>query len=54
MSKHLKVYFNITIGVLLIALAYYFLFLPQNIVIGGVTGLTVILNTKKEGTNFCG
>ena len=44
MSKHLKVYINITIGVLLIALAYYFLFLPQNIVVGGVTGITIILN----------
>ena len=52
MSKHLKVYFNITIGVLLIALAYYFLFLPQNIVIGGVTGLTVILNTISNSEMF--
>ena len=52
MSKHLKVYFNITIGVLLIALAFYFLFLPQNIVIGGVTGLTVILNTISNSEMF--
>ena len=44
MNKHFKVYFNIFIGVLLIAFSYYFLFLPQNIVIGGVTGITIILN----------
>ena len=44
MRKQLKTYFNITIGVLLIAIAYYFLFLPQNIVTGGVTGITIILN----------
>ena len=44
MSKNFKVYFNIFVGVLLIAVAYYFLFLPQNIVTGGVTGITIILN----------
>ena len=45
MNKHFKVYFNIVVGVILVAFSYYFLFLPQNIVIGGVTGITVILNT---------
>ena len=44
MIKQLKVYSNIFIGVLCIALAYYFLFLPLNIVIGGVTGITIILS----------
>ena len=45
MRGHLKTYTFITIGVLLIALAYYFLFLPLNIVTGGVTGITIILNS---------
>ena len=44
MKKNLKVYLNITVGVIFVALAYYFLFLPQNIMIGGVTGLSVIFN----------
>ena len=44
MRKRRVVYFNIVIGSLLVALAYYFLFLPQNIVIGGVTGISVILS----------
>lgn len=43
MRKRRVVYFNIVVGSLLVALAYYFLFLPQNIVIGGVTGISVIL-----------
>ena len=42
MKKHLKVYLNIFIGVVCIAVAYYFLFLPLNIVTGGVTGITII------------
>lgn len=42
MRKHLKIYLNITLGVLLIAVAYYFLFLPLNVVTGGVTGITII------------
>ena len=44
MSRKFKVYLNITIGVVLIAVAYYFLFLPQTIVIGGVTGISIIFN----------
>jgi uncharacterized membrane-anchored protein YitT (DUF2179 family) len=48
--KHLKVYLNIFIGVLCIAVAYYFLFLPLNIVTGGVTGIAIILSgIFKEG-----
>jgi uncharacterized membrane-anchored protein YitT (DUF2179 family) len=34
---------NITIGVIFIALSYYFLFLPHNLVTGGVTGIAIIL-----------
>ena len=49
MKKHLKVYLNIFIGVVCIAVAYYFLFLPLNIVTGGVTGITIIFaNLFKE------
>ena len=44
MIKHLKVYFYIFIGVLCISVAYYFLFLPLNIVVGGVTGITIIFS----------
>ena len=44
MRNHLKTYAFITIGVLFVAVSYYFMFLPLNIVIGGVTGITVILN----------
>lgn len=44
MIKHLKMYFYIVVGVLLIALAYYFLFLPHDIVTGGVTGISIILS----------
>ena len=44
MKRNLKVYLNITLGVLCVAVAYYFLFLPQNIMIGGVTGLSVIFH----------
>ena len=44
MKTHLKSYLYTTVGALLVAIAYYFLFLPQNIVIGGVTGLTVVLS----------
>lgn len=42
MRKHARSYLFIIIGVLFIALAYYFLFLPQDIVTGGVTGITII------------
>ena len=52
MRKHLKTYINITLGVLLIALSYYFLFLPQNIVTGGVTGITIILNKVFDSDFF--
>ena len=44
MPKKLKSYILITIGVFLVALSYYFLFLPLNIVTGGVTGISIILN----------
>ena len=47
--KPFAVYFNITIGVILIALAYYFLFLPHDLVIGGVTGLAIIFNEILNG-----
>ena len=43
-------YFHITLGVCLIALSYYFLFLPLDIVTGGVTGVVVIC--KKLISNF--
>ena len=39
----LKQFLFITLGVFLIALSYYFLFLPLDLVTGGVTGLSVIL-----------
>lgn len=44
MRKHLKSYSFIIIGTLLIAVAYYFLFLPHNIVTGGVTGIAIIFD----------
>lgn len=44
MKAHLKTYLFIAIGALFVAISYYFMFLPLNIVIGGVTGITVILN----------
>lgn len=44
MTKQLKTYSFIVIGVLLVAVAYYFLFLPQNIVTGGVTGIAIIFS----------
>ena len=52
MKKVPNTYLNITIGVVLIALAYYFLFLPQNIVTGGVTGITIILNAVFDSELF--
>lgn len=52
MKKGLTTYLYITIGVVLIALAYYFLFLPQNIVTGGVTGITIILNEVFDSQLF--
>lgn len=48
-KKPAVVYFNITIGVLFIALSYYFLFLPHNLVTGGVTGIAIILNRLFNG-----
>ncbi len=44
MIKSKVVFFNIILGSLLVAIAYYFLFLPQNIVVGGVTGIAIIFN----------
>ena len=52
MIKHLKVYFSIFIGVLCVAVAYYFLFSPLNIVVGGVTGITIILSKIFSDNNF--
>ena len=52
MKNKLKVYINITIGVICIALSHYFLFLPQNIVIGGVNGISIILNTLFQSEFF--
>ena len=50
-KKHIKTYFYITLGVTLIALAYYFFFLPENLVTGGVTGIAIICN-KAFGESF--
>lgn len=44
MIKYLRAYFYIFFGIFLIALSYYFLFLPQDIVTGGVTGISIIYN----------
>lgn len=52
MKKQIKVYANIFLGVLLIAIAYYFLFLPLNIVTGGVTGVAIILNELFDSELF--
>lgn len=50
-KKPIVVYLNITIGVIFIALSYYFLFLPHNLVTGGVTGIAIIINDLFNG-NF--
>ena len=42
--KLLKQYLLITLGVACVAVPFYFLFLSQDLVTGGVTGLSVILN----------
>ena len=52
MIRHLKVYTNIFVGVVFIAVAYYFLFLPLNIVVGGVTGITIIFSKLFSGEFF--
>lgn len=52
MPKKFKSYIFITIGVLLVALSFYFLFLPLNIVTGGVTGISVIINHLVSNPNF--
>jgi len=44
------VFIRITLGVLLVTFAFYFLYLPQNLVIGGVTGIATIVN--KVFANF--
>ena len=43
-NRRVKPYCFTILGVFLIALAYYFLFLPKNIVTGGVTGISIIFN----------
>ena len=43
-KKPAIIYLNITVGVIFIAIAYYFLFLPHNLVTGGVTGIAIILH----------
>lgn len=40
---------EITIGVILVGIAFYFLFLPKELVTGGVTGLSIVF---KEVINF--
>jgi uncharacterized membrane-anchored protein YitT (DUF2179 family) len=45
-------YLDITIGVLLIVFAYYFLYLPQDLVIGGVTGIAIIFNELFANVGF--
>ena len=52
MIKKPVVYLNITIGVMLIAIAYYFLYSPQSLVIGGVTGIAIILNELLVDVGF--
>lgn len=44
MSKHLlKQFIEITIGVLFMSMAFHFFFLPMDLVTGGVTGISIIL-----------
>jgi len=45
MTKYIKQYLWITLGVTLIAISYYFLFTPTQIVTGGVTGIALICKT---------
>ena len=44
LKRTILTYLTITFGVVLIAVSYYFLFLPQNLVIGGVSGISIIFN----------
>lgn len=43
MKRKIKTFIGITIGVLLISIAYYFFLEPVNLVTGGVTGLMILL-----------
>src|SRR5690554_4109521 len=49
--KKIKEWIYITIGVALIAFAFSFFLEPKNIVIGGVSGVGVIVNVLKAGLN---
>lgn len=42
MKRKIKTFIGITIGVLLISIAYYFFLEPVNLVTGGVTGLMIL------------
>lgn len=52
----LKQYFEITIGVISMAIGFYFFFLPTNMVVGGVTGLSIIAQSVVNPSLFilCG
>ncbi len=44
MNKHkVRQFLEITFGVIILTVAFYFFFLPMNLVIGGVTGLSIIM-----------
>lgn len=43
-NKIIKEYLGITIGVLLVAIAIEYFYLPNNIAAGGITGLAIIIN----------
>lgn len=49
---HLKQYFFIAIGVLLMDIGYYFFFSPTNLVPGGVTGISIIVKPFLETINM--
>ncbi|HHT39547.1 MAG: YitT family protein [Acholeplasmataceae bacterium] len=42
-KEHLTETFQIVLGIIIMNCGFYFFFLPQNLIIGGVTGITVLL-----------
>ena len=56
MSKHRKLkvismyerYIMISIGIIVMSLGFYYFILPADLVVGGVTGLGLVLNTTCE------
>lgn len=48
----IKPFIEITIGVISLTVAFYFFFLPMNLVLGGVTGLSIILQNVIDPALF--